>query len=258
MVFAYVCAKDIKACGCPKSVVLKFVLEKMFLEHELHELGMHLHCDGVKIHKCITFGCFLGDDEALMQFASAKGPSAGAPCPKCFNVKGRCEPESLAADPFYVHFKPMCTRIHAYRCVMCPRIHAHRCANRIAEAENLEKKYGIRYEPWGIAFDRRFQAFACIPRCLYFDWQHMKEGKHVKAFASECITCVQVHVQKLKVLKETLDMLRPFAAKQRMHYQRHITDSIHEFQEVDNCFPTERRHKTAKQWLLTPTEIWYA
>ena len=57
--FAYVSVADMKEAGCPSSSVLKFVIQKMWVETGIHTLGLHYTSMGTVARVVIEFEVFL-------------------------------------------------------------------------------------------------------------------------------------------------------------------------------------------------------
>ena len=100
----YVSHKAMKTIGCNESVVLNWVFEKLYIESEIHKIGLYYLAGGVRRHILINHGCYLADDLSIFELGCLKGASGKAPC-FCLGIRGRVDPAELVGDVYFSHFR---------------------------------------------------------------------------------------------------------------------------------------------------------
>ena len=142
----YIGHRNLKTLGCPESVALRWVFEKLYIESEIHVIGMHYLAGGVRRHILVDHGCYLADDASIFDLGSLKGPSGAKPC-FCLGIRGRLDPEELEGDPFFSHFRtPETSKFH--HCdpdtfkLQCETLKYTFQHGSISQGEKLEIAYG--------------------------------------------------------------------------------------------------------------------
>lgn len=178
--FMYVQVKDLKATGCKVTEVMRFVVEKIWLESEIHTVGLHVFCNGALTRMTLAYGGWLADDLGIYELGSCNGPQSRKPCPCCLNVLGRCEHDSVDGDPYLVHvhtcfdatrFDATSAGAYAAMCDKIEELHNNADATK-AEKDKTELMCGIKYQRHGIIFNPACRDIIRFPELLHWDPQH--------------------------------------------------------------------------------------
>ena len=168
-----------KKANCSVSALVNVLVQKMWLETDVHTLGLHFHSRGGLKRMVLKYGGWLADDLCFCELGSCKGQQSCKPCPCCLNIVGRCDPATLRGHGYkrHVHtcwdeteyqrataedYAEMCTRIESLHQMRAPK----------TETEKLEIACGIKYEPEGAMFNPRARALVRFPELVIWDWQH--------------------------------------------------------------------------------------
>ena len=207
--YMYVQVKDLNAAGCEKGELMRFVVNKIWLEEQLHTLGLHFYCRGVRMRLTLAYGGWLADDVCLYELGSCKGQQSRKPCPCCLNVVGRCEPESVTGHPYLVHastcwdatrFRPTSAEAYGEMCNRIACLHENGATQK--RIDEVELSCGIKHQPHSIIFNRPCRELIRFPELLFWDPQHnlLSSGGVGQYIANEVLR--QIHSQGLATLAE--------------------------------------------------------
>jgi len=155
----------------------RLVLETFFPVDPLSpnfETGILLKCGGQEHLIRGRFGCWLADERALKDVVSCKGSSGYKPCVCCMNVVGRTIP---SAGGNLVHYtspnvSAFVKQTEETLAHMARDLESKSSGLSKARFGELEKFYGIGYNPHAILFHPRCRALAKFPDSVFWDWMH--------------------------------------------------------------------------------------
>ena len=171
-------------------------------------------------------GC-IQDEKAHKAVGSFKGASGWKCCAKCQNVVNTIE--DISTNPRYVDYKTAsldeCIQ-HTDESMFAMADDLESKHGNIAPQNfvDLEKAYGVKYEPFGVLYNRRLRTFVKLHSMLIYDWMHnLLTSSGVGQYQCNGFTrCALAHGKSLKELDDFAQtiVLPPSSSKIRNTFFR--------------------------------------